>query len=88
MDLFRDYEERRTPEARFVSDMNLIDMVLQALIYRRSGRYDRQSEGIDPERGSPGLTEFFETAEPRLETVTGRRLFTEIRDRFSRINNV
>ncbi len=83
---FSDYEERRTPEARFVSDMNLVDMVLQALCYRRAGRYDRTSEALDPAKGEfPGLSEFFATAEPRLSTDTGRRLFATVRDAYEEL---
>src|SRR5690606_35375029 len=38
--LWREYEERATPEAVFVRDMNLLDMCLQALYYEASSRYD------------------------------------------------
>jgi putative hydrolase of HD superfamily len=76
---FSEYEERKTPEARFVADMNLIDMVLQALIYKRAGRYDRSSDALDPTQGDfPGLSEFFATAEPRIATDIGRRLFDQV----------
>jgi putative hydrolases of HD superfamily len=86
MQRFSDYEERRTPEARFVADMNLIDMVLQALRYRREGRYDRATDAIDPAKDEfPGLLEFFATAEPRLSTDTGRRLFATIRDAYEEL---
>ncbi|MFW5844343.1 MAG: HD domain-containing protein [Spirochaetota bacterium] len=86
LERFSDYEERRTPEARFVSDMNLIDMVLQALCYRREGRYDRASDALDPATGEfPGLSEFFATAEPRFSTDTGRRLFATIRDAYEEL---
>ncbi|MDZ7706995.1 MAG: HD domain-containing protein [Trueperaceae bacterium] len=36
---WRSYEDRDGPAARFVRDMNLLDMALQALIYEREGRY-------------------------------------------------
>jgi len=86
MQRFSDYEERRTPEARFVADMNLIDMVLQALRYRREGRYDRATDALDPAKDKfPGLSEFFATAEPRLSTDTGRRLFATIRDAYEEL---
>ena len=77
---FAEYEDRATPESLFVADMNLVDMVLQALIYKRAGRYDRSSDTLDPTKGEfPGLSEFFATAEPRLSTDTGRRLFEKVR---------
>lgn len=64
--LWREYEEKNTPEALFVRDMNLIDMVLQAHIYELAER-DRQP-----------LDEFFVTTEKRLGTETGRELFAAI----------
>ncbi len=86
MERFSEYEERRTSEARFVADMNLVDMVLQALRYRREGRYDRATDALDPAKdGFPGLSEFFATAEPRLSTDTGRRLFATIRDAYEEL---
>jgi putative hydrolases of HD superfamily len=86
MERFSEYEERHTPEARFVADMNLIDMVLQALRYRRADRYDKASDALDPAKGEfPGLSEFFATAEPRLSSDTGRRLFATIRDAYEEL---
>ncbi|NBF39088.1 MAG: HD domain-containing protein [Spirochaetes bacterium] len=38
VELWREYEAGETPVARFVRDMNLIDMCLQALYYERAGR--------------------------------------------------
>lgn len=79
--LWDEYEARETPEARFVKDADLLDQCLQALVYERAGRYD-------PGDGNPNfeaydhLDEFFATAEPRLSTDVGRRLFEEIRSRY------
>jgi putative hydrolase of HD superfamily len=79
------YERRDSPEARFVKDMDLIDMCLQALVYERGGRYDTE-DVPDSETGSDyeALDEFFATAEPRLSTDVGRRLFVRIRERYER----
>lgn len=86
MERFSEYEQRSSEEARFVADMNLVDMVLQALRYRRDGRYDKASDALDPAEGEfPGLSEFFATAEPRLSTDTGRRLFATIRDAYEEL---
>ena len=38
VELWREYEAGETPVARFVRDMNRIDMCLQALYYERAGR--------------------------------------------------
>ena len=73
------YEEASTPEARFVRDMNLIDMCLQALRYQREGRYP---EGTTLD-GYARLDEFFVTAGPRLTTELGRSLFAEIERAYS-----
>lgn len=36
VDLFHEYEANETPEAKFVHDLDLLDMVLQAVDYKRS----------------------------------------------------
>ncbi|MFB6121986.1 MAG: HD domain-containing protein [Haloferacaceae archaeon] len=82
-DLWEEYEARETPEARFVRDMDLVEMCLQALYYEREGRYDPAAgesfEAYDR------LDEFFATAEPRLRTDVGEALFAEIRDRYEAV---
>lgn len=79
--LWKEYEERETEEARFVKDMDLIDMCLQALKYERQQRYDPKEENEDFQEYD-NLDEFFATTEPRLNTETGKQLFTEIRQRY------
>lgn len=71
-DAWESYEHRTTPAAVFVRDMNLIDMCLQALFYEREHRYAASGtpEGV--------LDEFFRSAEARLSTGTGRRLFAAV----------
>lgn len=71
--LWEEYEQRVTPTALFVRDMNLVDMVAQALVYEEGRRYDRGLERLD---------EFFETAAPRLSSEEGQRLFAEVRARY------
>lgn len=78
-ELWTAYEDRDSPEARFVKDMDLIDMCLQALFYEREDRYE---EGGDEFEEYEALDEFFATAEPRLTTDVGRRLFEEVRERY------
>lgn len=85
-DAWEEYEARSTPEARFVKDMDLIDMCLQALAYEREGRYDPTEERpafAEYDR----LDEFFATAEPRLRTETGRKLYDEIRKRYETVRD-
>jgi putative hydrolase of HD superfamily len=78
---WEEYEARETPEARFVKDMDLLDMCLQALSYEREGRYD-PGEERDAFTEYDRLDEFFATAEPRLRTALGERLFARVRERY------
>src|SRR5690606_6317150 len=68
--LWREYEERATPEAVFVRDMNLLDMCLQALYYEASSRYDA-SRPVPSSAGYAHLDEFFASARPRLGPPLG-----------------
>ncbi|MFP4375696.1 MAG: HD domain-containing protein [Spirochaetales bacterium] len=79
-----EYEERVTPEAVFVRDMNLIDMCMQALLYERDGRV-KAPAGIGEETPYRGLEEFFATTRPRLSTQIGRDLFAEISAEYARL---
>lgn len=85
------YEDRVEPAALFARDMNLIDMVLTALVYRKEGRYGdpsatpNRSVGAAEEKATDhglsvydALDEFFETSRPRLRTEVGRRLFRQV----------
>jgi len=80
-ELWLEYEERATPEAVFVRDMNLLDMCLQGLAYEREGRYDPTVE-VPSEGGHRHLDEFFTSAEQRLATPVGRRLFALVERRY------
>ncbi len=74
------YEARDDDVARFVKDMDLLDMCLQALKYEREERYDLGES--DAFGAYDRLDEFFATAEPRLRTDVGRDLFDEVRRRY------
>ena len=82
LEYWEEYEARETPEARFVKDMDLLDTCLQALVYERGDRYpegeNRHFDAYDH------LDEFFATAEPRLSTSIGRRLFADVHERYER----
>lgn len=80
-DLWREYEERETEEAKFVKDMDLIEMCLQALKYEKNERYDPEEDNENFEEYDD-LDEFFATSEPRLNTETGKELFEEIKERY------
>lgn len=76
--LWEDLENRQSPEAKFVADMDLLDMCITALIYERQDRYDPsngQSEFDD-------LDGFFETADNDIQTQIGRELYEEVYDRY------
>lgn len=84
LSLWKEYEDRATPEALFVRDMNLVDMCAQALLYERDGRYDPGQ----PNEHFPdfsGLDEFFATTRRRLSTSVGLRLFDELHDAYAKL---
>ncbi|WP_435317408.1 HD domain-containing protein [Haloarchaeobius sp. TZWSO28] len=82
-DAWAEYEARGTPEARFVKDMDLVDMCLQAVVYEREGRY--QPGASDEFQEYDHLDEFFATAEPRLSTELGRELFDAAKEEYERV---
>ncbi|MEJ2288073.1 MAG: HD domain-containing protein [Deinococcales bacterium] len=68
--LWREYEEGASPEARFVRDMNLLDMALQALVYEEQARYD-PSRPLSSRGDHRHLDEFFVSAETRVQRRHG-----------------
>jgi putative hydrolase of HD superfamily len=66
-DLWEEYEGNATPTARFVRDMNLIDMCLQAVIYA-----DAADDGGD------SLAEFLSSSQARVQTAVGRALLAHL----------
>lgn len=83
---WEEYEDRASPEAAFVKDMDLVDMCFQALYYEREGRYD-PTEDRPAFREYDRLDEFFATAEPRLRTDVGRTLYRAIRERYEAVRD-
>lgn len=82
--LWREYDAGASPEARFVRDMNLLDMALQALLYEQHGRYD--VDAAPPSGGSRGhLDEFLVSAERRMQGEPGRRLVAQVASRYRRL---
>lgn len=82
-ELWTEYEERDSKEAKFVKDMDMIDMCLTALKYEREGRYDPEEEN-ESFQEYERLDEFFATTEPRIKTLKGQELFREIRQRYEK----
>jgi putative hydrolase of HD superfamily len=83
LELWEEYEKRKSQEAKFVKDMDLIDMCLQALKYEKQGRYDPDEENENFQKYD-NLDEFFATAEPRLTTDTGKHLFQQIKEKYEK----
>jgi putative hydrolase of HD superfamily len=81
-ELWQQYESKSTEEAKFVKDMDLIDMTLQALKYESESRY----EG-NPETDYDNLDEFFETTRDRLNTEKGKKLFKQIESRYQKLKS-
>ncbi|WP_435345211.1 HD domain-containing protein [Haloarchaeobius sp. HRN-SO-5] len=81
--LWAEYEAGETETARFVKDMDLLDMCLQAVVYEREARYDPgESDAFEQ---YDHLDEFFATTEPRLGTDLGRELFEAARDAYEAV---
>lgn len=78
------YEDRSTPVALFVRDMNLIDMCMQAVLYQEQRRYD-PGEVVPSQDGYTHLDEFFVSARSRLSTGCGRRLFELLHRRYQAV---
>lgn len=72
IELWEEYQERETQTAKFVKDMDVLDMCIQALKYSKQRRHSKEKS----------LDEFFQHSEERLNTETGRELFEEIKKRY------
>ena len=70
--LWEEYQERETQTAKFVKDMDMIDMCIQALKYEKENRRSQEKS----------MDEFFEFTEPRINTETGQKLFEEVKNRY------
>lgn len=75
--LWRQYEERSSPEAVFVREMNLLDMCLQGLKYERDRRYD-PGVLIESSGGHRHLDEFFLGAKARITLPLVLTLFEDV----------
>ncbi len=71
---WRAYEGRASEAARFVRDMNLVDMALQARLYAEATG-DAAVGGPVP----PPFEEFLASAEARATTAVGRSLLAHVR---------
>lgn len=80
-ELWKEYEQKETNEAKFVKDMDKIELCLQALKYEIDQRYNPEEENENFQEYD-NLDEFFVTTEPMLNTSTGKQLFQEIRERY------
>jgi len=69
-ELWQEYHECKTPEAKWVNDLDKVEMVLQALDYKKG------------KRTKEDLEEFFQTSEPRIKTEKGRELWNKIRKEY------
>lgn len=84
LELWEEYEAAETGEARYVRDMNLVDMCLQALSYEIDRRYD-PSDGAEEFPEYPRMEEFFATAGPRFCTAVGRQIYDRLWERYRRV---
>ncbi|WGI17244.1 HD domain-containing protein [Methanonatronarchaeum sp. AMET-Sl] len=80
MEIYIEYKEKKTKEALFVKDMDLIDMCLQALIYQEKKDLGNSNKPINGD-----LDEFFSTAESEISTKTGIKLYKEIKKKYNEL---
>jgi len=83
-ELWREYEAGGSPEARFVRDMNLLDMALQALVYEEQGRYD-PGRPLPSQGDHRHLDEFFVSADARMQGRLGRELLGRVAARYRHV---
>jgi len=69
-ELWQEYHEHKTLEAKLVNDLDKIEMVLQALDYKKG------------KRTKENLEEFFQTSGPRIITEKGKELWNRIRKEY------
>ena len=81
LSLWKEYENRETPEAQFVKDMDMIDMCLQALKYEKQQRYNPEEENENFQEYEH-LDEFYATTKERINTKIGEELFREIKEKY------
>lgn len=81
-----EYEAGADEESRFVRDMNLLDMCMQAVVYEGDRRYDPDEASGNAEFPDfRHLDEFFATSGPRFATRTGKKLFHRVKMRYERV---
>jgi 5'-deoxynucleotidase YfbR-like HD superfamily hydrolase len=71
MELWRDFELRRTPEGRLLKDLDKLEMAVQALEYAREG--------------AEGLEEFLADAERSIEDPRVRELLVMVKEQFAEV---
>ena len=82
--LWEEYESSSSGEARFVRDMNLVDMCIQATRYEEQRRYDQEASAhAFPD--FEAMDEFFATSGPRIATRIGRTLYDRVSERYRRL---
>lgn len=69
LDLWNEYAEKQSPEAKLVHDLDKIEMLLQVLEYLQNKKLQNADE-------------FFELTKERLLTEKGLELWTELNKRF------
>lgn len=79
LDLWNEYEERKTQEAQFVKDMDMLESCLQALRKEKEGMYNPEDNKDLP---YDNLDEFFLTSEGEFNTEKGEQLFRQIKSRY------
>ncbi|MCX6801125.1 MAG: HD domain-containing protein [Candidatus Diapherotrites archaeon] len=69
----KEYFAQKTPEAKFVRDMDLVEVCLQALYYKKNGRTKKD------------LSDFFRSASRKIKSKTAKALFEKILEEFNQV---
>jgi len=79
--LWQEYESQDTEEAKFVKDMDKIDMLIQALKYEEEERYSPERDNDESDEFER-LDEFFANSSSKIKTGKGEKLFQQIKERY------
>lgn len=79
--LWQEYEERNSPEAKVVKDMDLLDLCLQATKYQKQSRYSQKKLSELPEEF---LDEVFSNSKTSLQTELGEEMFSRVKSNYER----
>lgn len=79
--LWREYFQRKSREAKFVRDMDKIEMIVQALFYAQ--KYRKHQKEIDTLQ----LENFFQSAKKEISTPLGKKIYQKVEQKFEEVKS-